>query len=143
MVAIKFIEITKQDSGLIKEFLRLSPESIKSFRYYQKRTIDIIDNHLITVIVMNGEKPVGYGHLDKEKQDVWLGVAVSDGYLGLGIGSKITEYLIAAAKRLQIQELKLTVDLNNKPALKLYERYGFKSVKNYSSKVLLMQRKNA
>ncbi|MGY3716483.1 N-acetyltransferase family protein [Sutcliffiella cohnii] len=44
---------------------------------------------------------------------------------GLGIGKKIMEYTNAWCRQYKLRKLCLTVFSTNKPAYKLYERYGF------------------
>ena len=50
---------------------------------------------------------MGYGHLDKEFNTIWFGVAVADKFKGKGIGKKIMKYLIDYADKNEISELKL------------------------------------
>ena len=53
---------------------------------------------------------------------------------GLGIGSKLLEKLIDFSKEKNQKSITLEVDEQNKPAIKLYEKYNFKTVgkrKNY------------
>lgn len=102
--------------------------SSKSFRYFDSRPFDIIKNHLLTVLVenMKGEE-IGYGHLDRENDKIWLGVAVIDRLRGKGIGTSIMKYLLEYAKKAGVEEVWLAVDKNNKSAIIMYHQFGFKT----------------
>lgn len=122
------IEIDKnksEDIKLLEKFIASMGNSRDSFRYYISRPVSIINNHLFTIILLNNEEPVGYGHLDKEGNSVWLGIAISELYRGQGQGKVIMEYLIDKADELKIKEVRLSVDKNNLAAIQLYNKYGF------------------
>ena len=55
-----------------------------------------------------------------------LGLAVSTAYQGLGIGSMLMQPIIDVAQReYQVHRLELGVFVDNLPAVRMYERYGF------------------
>jgi ribosomal-protein-alanine N-acetyltransferase len=61
-------------------------------------------------------------------------IVVKKSNRGCGIGSLLLENLISMVKSLNLKSLTLEVNETNKPAIKLYEKYGFKRVgarKNY------------
>ncbi|OCB70561.1 N-acetyltransferase [Flavobacterium piscis] len=110
---------------LLKEFIASMGDSSNSFRYFNSRQISVIDNHLSTILLLYKNKPIGYGHLDKEVDNVWLGIAISQKFLGHGYGNVVMQYLIKKADDLKVPEVKLSVDENNDKAIKLYIKYGF------------------
>lgn len=110
---------------LLEKFITSMGDSSDSFRYYKSRPISVINNHICTVVLLSDNDPIAYGHLDKEKNDVWLGIAVSQMYRGQGKGDLILKYLIDKADELKVEEIKLSVDKNNLQAIKLYVKYGF------------------
>ena len=57
----------------VEEFLKIAGDSLLTFRYFNKRDISIIENHLVTVVLVEGTKNIGYGHLDPEgnKLELW------------------------------------------------------------------------
>lgn len=122
---MNFKKINFSDVYLINKFLGTMKEGKTTFRYFENRSLEVIKNHLITVLLVNDNLPIAYGHLDKEDNDVWLGIAVSDNYRGKGYGEKMLKYLIKYAKVKNIQQIKLSVDNNNIPAINLYKKYGF------------------
>lgn len=75
--------------------------------------------------VINGDTPIGYGHLDPEGNKVWLGICVSDKWQGKGIGKLMMNRLIDEAKIQYLPALYLTVDAKNIAAIKLYQQFGF------------------
>lgn len=120
-----FVEITNNNIELLQVFISSMGNSAESFRYYNKRTIDVVENHLVTSLVVLNGIPVGYGHLDCEGNKVWLGIAVSEGFRGKGIGKLVMEYLILKAEEINLSNIYLSVDKDNSQAIKLYEKFGF------------------
>jgi ribosomal protein S18 acetylase RimI-like enzyme len=126
---------------LLKEFIASMGDSSNSFRYFKSRQISVIDNHLCTVLLLCDNKPIGYGHLDKEVDDVWLGIAISQNFLGHGYGNVVIQYLIKRADDLKVPEIKLSVDENNEKAISLYIKYGFVKLQKENG-VLFFSRKS-
>ena len=60
----------------------------------------------------------------KHKAD--LGISVLKKYWDIGIGSQMMEYLISLCRTNNFRKIDLIVCENNKRAIKLYEKYGFK-----------------
>ena len=114
--------ITHDNTQLLNTFLecKLPP----SFRYFNSRSVDVIKNHIITIIGIIDDTPVAYGHLDNDTF-VWLGVCVLDGYQGRKLGTQIVDYLISHARTSKLNVIKLSVDIDNHIAIKLYNRSNF------------------
>lgn len=122
------LEIDRTNSNnveLLEKCIASMGNSNESFRYFKSRPISVIDNHLCTVLLLLNNEPIGYGHLDKEENDVWFGIAITQAFLGQGNGNIIIRYLIEKADDLKLPEVKLSVDKNNVQAIKLYNKYGF------------------
>lgn len=122
------IEINKnslKDIELLKLFISSMGNSVDSFRYYKSRPISVIENHLVTVILLVDNLPVGYGHLDKDGNNIWLGIAISQDYTGKGYGKMLMSYLVSKADVSGIKEVKLSVDKSNVKAIKLYNYFEF------------------
>ena len=61
-------KVQKGQTALIDSFLKNAGDSLKSFRYYNNRSVSAIEGHLVTCLLMDHEKAVGYGHLDRENE---------------------------------------------------------------------------
>ena len=133
-------EVGINEIQLINSFLLDAPEAVKSFRYFENRPLEVVSNHLITIIALCDNRAVGYGHLDKELNTIWFGIAVADTFKGKGIGKKIMKYLLDYADKIEICELKLSVDVNNFIAIKMYEKFNFMVEKRLQSNVVFMKR---
>lgn len=97
-----------------------------NFRYFQKRPVNIINTHLLTLIaVEESGNPVAYGHLEKEEGTLWLGIAVADDHYNRGLGTMMMKKLIDSAKEKDETAISLSVDKNNIKAQKLYLKMGF------------------
>jgi len=68
-----------------------------------------------------------YGDVKKSEHVRVLGMLVVDGYREIGIGTKLMEYALrwAGAKK-GVEKVTLGVFSNNRRALRLYEKFGFK-----------------
>lgn len=132
--------IDKSDALVLKQFIAAGGDSIKTFRYFDKRPIDVLDNHKLTLLGFVEEKPVGYGHLDYEGGRTWLGIALIEGYTGKGFGKKIMDYLLTYADESNLPEIYLSVDKENIAAVSLYNKLNFEVVKELNSAVILMKR---
>ena len=98
---------------------------IEFFRYFDKRPIDIVLTHEAALIMMDGEEPVAYGHLERDGESIWLGVAVNQDYIGQGRCKQMVQALLDHAKTTNITFINLTVDKTNVSAINLYEKLGF------------------
>lgn len=132
--------ISKLDALVLKQFIATVGDSIQTFRYFDKRPIEVLDNHKLTLLAFIGEKPIGYGHLDYEGGRTWLGIAMIEGYTGKGFGKKIMDYLLTYADESNLSEIHLSVDKENKAAVSLYNKLNFEVVKELNDSVLLMKR---
>jgi ribosomal protein S18 acetylase RimI-like enzyme len=130
--------VTSEDPSLLQEFLADAGSSLASFRYYSSRPFSVIKNHLVTIVMTENGKAIGYGHLDKDGDTVWLGIAVSEQSKGKGFGSRIMQYLVSAGEEFGLKQIHLTVDNDNATAIRLYERFGFVKDKMINDQSLKM-----
>ena len=120
------VEINEINNYLIKDFLNNSIPS--TFRYFNKRTINVIKNHIITIILIVDNLPVGYAHIDYDDDKYWFGICILDKYQGKGYGKKMMEYIFNSEKIKTIDEIYLTVDKINTIAIKLYTKFNFYNI---------------
>lgn len=132
-------KITISDLDILKNFIQSSGDSLKTFRYYEKRDFKIILNHILTTLLFFNNKPIAYGHLEKEDDKIWLGIMVSESEKGKGFGKVIMSYLISYCKENKFSNIFLTVDKNNLNAIYLYQKFDFKIVSEFSQSSLIMQ----
>lgn len=117
------VEINETNNYLLNDFLNNNIPS--TFRYFNKRTVDVIKNHIITIILMNDNVPIGYAHIDYDDNKYWFGICILSNFQGKGYGKKIMEYIFNHEKIKNIDKIYLTVDKINTIAIKLYEKIGF------------------
>lgn len=122
---LRILEINRDNAELLQDFINGFNGEQHSFRYFERRTVDVVDNHIFTFILLLGEQAVGYGHLDKEDDRVWLGIVVKKDYQGMGLSKEIMKILIDKAIELHVTAIHLAVDHDNTKAIKLYDNFGF------------------
>lgn len=125
----ELIRITLENCNLIRLFLDNAGDSLISFRYFNSREINIVNNHIITYLLKVNGIISGYGHLEIENDKVWLGLAVIEQQKGKGYGKYLIIHLLEFARLNNIISINLTVDISNTTAFNLYKKYGFKVVK--------------
>jgi ribosomal protein S18 acetylase RimI-like enzyme len=125
------VEINENNNYLLKEYLNNTLPN--TFRYFNKRTIDVIKNHIITLILIDDNLPVGYAHIDYDDNKYWFGICILDKYQGNGYGKKIMEYIFNHEKIKHIDKIYLTVDKINTIAVNLYKKYNFYIVEEKDS----------
>lgn len=118
------IEITQSNISLLDYFIQHSIFP-PTFRYFNKRTSDVIKNHVITIILMDSNLPIGYAHIDFDDNKNWFGICILENYQGKGYGKKIMEYIFNHEKINNLNEIYLTVDKINIVAINLYLKFNF------------------
>lgn len=122
---LHIIEIDETNHHYITTFLSNNIPS--TFRYFKSRSIDIIKNHILTIMFLDDEIPIGYAHIDYENK-YWLGICILDAYQGKGLGNKMMEYILNHEKITVLNDIYLTVDSTNENAIKLYKKFNFSIV---------------
>jgi len=125
MKGIQIHKLKKKDQALLQGFIDSLGASADTFRYFDKRTIDVVDLHHITLLILDQDKPVAYGHLEPENGIDWLGIAVIESSRGRGFGREMMKALIGEAENLKLKEIRLSVDASNTAAIALYRSMGF------------------
>jgi ribosomal protein S18 acetylase RimI-like enzyme len=125
----EIIKVDKNNINLLVNFIANLGEAANTFRYFNTRAVDVIADHLVTLLLLQDDVPAGYAHLDPEDQKTWLGICILPQYSGMGLGNLMMIHLLEKAKLLNIKSIELTVDKVNLPAIKLYEKFNFKKIK--------------
>jgi ribosomal protein S18 acetylase RimI-like enzyme len=80
--------------------------------------------------MLKNNEAIGYAHVDfcKNTQKKWFGICLLPNYQMQGYGSIMINFILNNKKVKNTDDLFLTVDVNNKYAIKLYEKYNFKLI---------------
>jgi len=131
-------KITKNETKDLERFISNCGKSKETFSYFEKRSLDVLEDHLLTLLLFKNGAPIGYGHLDKEGETVWLGICIIEKELGKGHGKIIMKELLSFADENKIN-LNLSVFKTNTIAHDLYQKLGFEITKE-SEKDFFMRR---
>lgn len=96
------------------------------FRYFNKRNLDVLNNHIYTCLYLQNNECIGYGHLDKENDKIWLGILVANNQRRKRIGQFIIQDLL----KQYYGNIFLTVDSSNIGAVNLYLKNNFSIIED-------------
>jgi GNAT superfamily N-acetyltransferase/sugar phosphate isomerase/epimerase len=125
---MQFKRINNGNTHLLERFVKRAGKSLETFRYFSSRPFSIVKDHVCTWVIEEDGQVEAYGHLDKEGETIWLGIAVTEHAKGKGFGKKMMQRLVESALALGLPKVKLSVDHVNEAAIKLYQQFGFKLV---------------
>jgi len=138
---VKHLKNTKDDLHLLDIFLKDAGTSLNTFRYFGKRSLEVVESHRYTILILNdAHVPVAYGHLDSKDDIVWLGICVSEHQVGKGYGKIIMTDLLNRADAEGILEITLQVDKANISAVNLYKKFNFITCDEKDGLYLIMKR---
>ncbi len=81
------------------------------------------------VVAVEGDDVVGYAGLSANPDEAWVqNIAVRRDRHRRGIGRALLEALLAEAARRGVRDVLLEVAVDNRPAQRLYDAYGFEPV---------------
>lgn len=123
----------------VENFIKNCEDSLKTFKYFEKRPYQIIDKHILTIILYDLGQTVGYGHLEKENNVIWLGIVVNGKNKSKGYGKQLMKYLIDFYLKKLVDPLFLTVHIKNKHAQSLFKNFGFFIYTKINHKSYLMK----
>ena len=130
------------ESKSVKKFIQFKPNSLTELRNDVKKKINT-KRSILFGIFLKKHKHIGniYIHdINRFKGSAYLGILVGDtNYQGKGVGYIAIKYAINwLNKNLKINKIYLSVSLNNKPALKLYTKIGFKILKKNKNSIIMI-----
>ena len=143
---LKIRRLQRKDKERFWEYFQALSERTKEFfrpHPFDKETAEKLCEEndpnvarFITVEKINcKEKVIGYSFLWNLNQDFpSLGIGIRDDYQGIGLGKVLINHLIETGKSLKKKGLTLTVVKENKSALSLYSKLGFKIEKEFYEK---------
>jgi RimJ/RimL family protein N-acetyltransferase len=123
-------------NSLIEEdtfILTCKKRTIKEEKEYMRKILKSMkEGKGVWVVALHNEKIVAHGsvHVSGERSPhvCELSISVLKPYRNLGIGKKLIDLLINFGKTLNFKYIILGVFANNKIAIKLYKKFGFKQV---------------
>jgi perosamine synthetase len=116
---LNIIDITENNKDLLKDFIpRIDSEF---FKYFKTRNENAIKDHILTLLLQEDNKTIGYSHIDFDGEKYWFGIYLDENYRGKGIGNQIIEYITKQS----VNEIHLSVYLEKFQAINLYQKNGF------------------
>ena len=147
---IKIRKLSKSDLKNAKKFkdhinlliieeakiLMKKKKSLKEEREWLKGKIKDVKNHKEVFLIAECDNKIvgttGIGSRKEREEHVGeFGIVIRQGYRGIGLGKYLTGEIIKMAKKElkpKPKVIRLSVYPNNKPAINLYKKYGFKIV---------------
>ena len=108
--------------------LRWTPNPPTDQQIDQK--IQFPDYH-ISLITEHNEQVIGYGEIQKdpEKKNGELNIHLHQDYHGVGLGTSMMIILLKDATEQQLHQINLQVAADNRPAVRLFRKFGFQHQK--------------
>jgi len=143
-------EVKKEEAKLLLNMLTQLDKETDMMMFEageRKSTVEDITQHIkqrektgsLTLGVFAENVIVGYlvaerGFANRIKHSYYVHLGILESYHGLGLASRMLEYLINYAKSNSIKRIELTVRVDNNKAISLYKKFGFKieGTKRYS-----------
>lgn len=139
--ANRFVEEKKRnrDLGIISFDSRLTKKAER--KWLDGIVEGVRGREVVSVAAFVGGKVVGHCDVHRRKlKDVRhtgvLGIAVLDGYRGVGIGERLMAVALREARKIGIRLVELQVFAINEAAIHLYEKMGFRPVGVVPKKML-------
>lgn len=134
MLGLKIIAVNKENIFLLENFIASLGVATKTFRYFTTRNLTALKNHFSTLLVVDDEGvAVGYGHLDKDADIVWVGIAVLPNHQGKQIGTMMMKKILEVADSKGINSLHASIDVLNVAIKRLLEKHGFVQLRTEGS----------
>jgi putative acetyltransferase len=125
----------EDENKLFEMFSSLSEDAVRwgmppYSREVIKRWISNLP-HCIAIVAVHGVRIVGQGSIYKiphprRKGVADLGIYIHQDFQNVGLGTAMVSKLLESAKRERLHKLELGVIAENTPAIRLYEKFGFK-----------------
>lgn len=122
---LEFVSLNSSNLDLLDKFLINAGNSLDTFRYFETRKAKVVLQHLVSYIIKDNSRIIGYCHLENDSGKTWLALCILEKETGKGYGKLILNKLISVSKKLQVKSIYLSVDLNNSKAIRLYENFNF------------------
>ena len=130
-------DIVPVEDSMLPEILRIQAEGFKHENQGRIVKYSNIFRNIFYVIISQ-DKVVGYciyylkpviSFRGFEKQSVISEIAVDGNFRGRGFAERLLKESIEEMKLNGISSILLYVDINNQPAIRLYEKFGFREIK--------------
>jgi ribosomal protein S18 acetylase RimI-like enzyme len=125
-------------NSLIEEDVQISRNSrvtLNGERKWMEDALRRIREHKLVLLVADSDNLVGTSEIslgkDRNSHVAGLGIIIRKGYRGIGLGKYLMGEIIKLAKKElkpKPKILRLSVFPDNKPAIALYKKFGFKRV---------------
>ena len=129
---------TNRDIGIVSLERRMKRKEEEDFL---QRTLDGVRiRRTVSIAAFHGNRMVGNCDITGRKlKDVRhtgvLGIAIIDGYRGVGLGERMIRAALSQASKIGIWLVELDVFANNERARRLYNNIGFKEVGTIPQKI--------
>ena len=127
------------DLGIISLDRRVSRSGEK--KYLDRVLAGIRKDEEVSVAAFGGGRMVG--NCDVKRRTLYdvmhtgvLGIAIIDGYRGFGLGAAMVRTALSQARRIGVWLVELQVFSSNEPAIRLYQRLGFRRIGTVPNKIL-------
>lgn len=123
---ITFRQMTLEDLASIKKILT---SKYDNFWSYDTLELELKNPYSLFLVALNGTEIIGFGGFRQilDNADI-MNIVVRKDMRRVGVGSELLSEILRQAKKKKIVTVSLEVNTKNTPALKLYEKFNFKTI---------------
>lgn len=123
---ITFRQMTLEDLASIKKILTSKYDNFWSYDTFE---LELKNPYSFFFVALNGNEIIGFGGFRQilDNADI-MNIVVRKDMRRVGVGSELLGEILRQAKKKKIVTVSLEVNTKNTPALKLYEKFNFKTI---------------
>ena len=119
-------EMTLEDLELIKDTLYSEYDNFWSYNILKN---ELLNDKTTYIVAKENNQIVGFAGIMTCLDEATLNnIVVKKSCRGRGIGGELLEALLELCADMNMKSLTLEVNVSNTPAIKLYEKFGFKNL---------------
>ena len=127
----EFVNETREASKYLTENRKVTPEEEQ--KWVEDKLLQIGAGESFVFVALDGEKYVASSEVDREKGHkrhlAQFGIMIHPAYQGQGLGQALSKFVLKhALAKADFEQVFLHVFANNKPAVRVYEKLGFKTI---------------
>jgi len=133
---MEFVEVKVQDVEYIDQIITIEEEAFGKNGGVDQWVLKPLIRYGKVFVILKDSKVIGVAEFIRSfniEEAFLYGFSIKKEYRQKGYGKKMLEQAIVSLKKHKIKKISLTTSEENKKAIKLYEKIGFKNIETLSN----------